>query len=104
MANLTTLTKYIGSTRLYAFSWANVAEILAGDTLSSITSVSASPTAGLTLTAGSIVQSFGGSTVGPFTTFSVSGGTAYNCPLITLVATTAGGATLVAEGLLGLEP
>jgi hypothetical protein len=100
MANLTTLTKYIGSTRLYAFSWANVAEILAGDTLSSITSVSASPTAGLTLTAGSIVQSFGGSTVGPFTTFTVSGGTAY----ITLVATTAGGATLVAEGLLGLEP
>jgi len=87
----TTLQKYPSELRTFSFAFSAFSEIVSGDTIASIDSITASPT-GLTL--GS--QSISGSTV----RVVISGGTEGATYTVNCLVTTSSGAKIEGQGLL----
>jgi hypothetical protein len=90
-----TLEKYAGESRIYEMDFSQKAEIINGDSLHTVSSVSSS-ISGLTFGTPSIS--------GTKVVCAISGGTSYTNYVVTFVAVTLGGAMLVGEGGLLIYP
>lgn len=88
---LTTLQKYAADVRDFEMSFSSLDEFAAGDTITSISSLTASPS-GLTI---------GSTSISPSNiTVVISGGTSGTTYIVSAIVGTAAGATIEGQGLL----